>query len=139
MDSANLNTANSMSLQPMGATPLVMHMPNVISSRMTSIALLLRENVFSSGDMQLSPGHDKYVKVWEGQGQPVVIIILEGYTLASVSKTKPTKHNPLYHICIMPNGYVVEMKMKSILTLGVGCRCPSVLYMDVKREVGLAA
>lgn len=65
MDSANLNTANSMSLQPMGATPLVMHMPNVISSRMASIALLLRKNVFSSGDMQLSPGHDKYVKVWE--------------------------------------------------------------------------
>ncbi|KAI3909297.1 hypothetical protein MKW98_025939 [Papaver atlanticum] len=114
MDSANPNTANFMGLQPMGTTLMAMHMPNVISSGMASTALPPPQN---------------------RQGQPVFITKLEVRFL----RRKPTKHNPLYHISIMPNGYVVEMKMKSILTLGVGCRCPSVLYTDVKWEVVLAA
>ncbi|XP_026386697.1 mediator of RNA polymerase II transcription subunit 25-like isoform X2 [Papaver somniferum] len=93
MDSSNLNTANFMGLQPMGATPMAMHMSNVISSGMASTALLPAQNVFSSGAMQPSPGPDKYVKVWEGavsgqrQGQPVFITKLEGYRHASASET----------------------------------------------------
>ncbi|KAI3853011.1 hypothetical protein MKX03_016191 [Papaver bracteatum] len=93
MDSANLNTANFMGLQTMGATPMAMHMSNVISSGMESTALPPAQNVFSSGAMQPSPGPDKYVKVWEGavsgqrQGQPVFITKHEGYRHASASET----------------------------------------------------
>ncbi|KAI3932763.1 hypothetical protein MKW92_006613 [Papaver armeniacum] len=72
MDSANLNTANFMGLQPMGATPMAMHMPNVISSGMASTALPPAQNGALSG---------------QRQGQPVFITKLEGYRLASASET----------------------------------------------------
>ncbi|MCL7025923.1 hypothetical protein MKW94_001123, partial [Papaver nudicaule] len=49
MNSANLNAANSMGLQTMGATPMAMHMSNMISSGMASNALSPAQNVFSPG------------------------------------------------------------------------------------------
>ncbi|KAI3899164.1 hypothetical protein MKW92_052274 [Papaver armeniacum] len=47
-------------------------------------------------------------------------------------RCKSMKHNPLYHISLISNGYIVEIKMKSILTTGVEYRCPSVLNKNVK-------
>ncbi|KAI3976891.1 hypothetical protein MKX01_008749, partial [Papaver californicum] len=49
MNSANLNAANSMGLQTIGATPMAMHMTNMISSGMASTALPPAQNVFSPG------------------------------------------------------------------------------------------
>ncbi|KAI3911073.1 hypothetical protein MKW98_015730, partial [Papaver atlanticum] len=105
MDSANLNTANFMGLQTMGATPMAMHMSNVISSGMASTALPPAQNVFSSGAMQPSPGPDKYVKVSEGavsgqrQGQPVFITKLELRFLAQKDISF------LLFFCHLFNGY----------------------------------
>ncbi|KAI3971031.1 hypothetical protein MKX01_024678, partial [Papaver californicum] len=49
MNSASLNAANSMGLQTMGATPMAMHMTNMLSSGMASTALPPAQNVFSPG------------------------------------------------------------------------------------------